>query len=91
MNIAFTKLIKIRSLLREVNFRKLPHMEAAYHVDLTDERGTRYMFSMLRDADGLWKLSSGALPTWISEAEKLLSGAIEEQEASQGLDTKKTA
>lgn len=91
MNIAFTKLIKIRSLLREVNFRKLPHAGAAYHVDMTDERGTRYMFSMLRDAEGLWKLSSAALPAWITEAEGLLSVAIEEQEAAQGLDTKRTA
>lgn len=91
MNKAFTRLIKIRGLLREVNFRRLPHGKGAYHVDMTDERGTRFIAFMVPEAEGGWKLSPSELPAWITESAGLFSAAIEEAESSQGRDTKRTA
>lgn len=70
--------------MREVNFRRLPGEEAAYHVDTTDERGTRFMFSLKKSAEGSWKFSDPLLPAWITEAEGLFAAAIGEQEASRG-------
>lgn len=81
MNIAFTRLIKIKGLLREVNFRRLSSEEPVYHVDTTDERGSRFMFAMNKSEGGIWKLFTPALPNWITEAEDLLAAAISEQEA----------
>ncbi len=91
MNVAFTKFLKIRNLLREVNFRRLPAATETYHVDTTDERGMRLMFFMTRSEEGSWKLSSTSLPAWIVEAEGVLSKAIEEGEAKVEEDRRRTA
>ena len=79
-NIAFTRLLKIRDRLREVNFRRQPQGDA-YHVDTTDERGARTLFQMICTAEGTWKLSSASLPAWIVEAETIFAAAIVEEEA----------
>lgn len=90
MNIAYTKLLKIRGRLREFNFRKQPGSHHCYHVDCTDDRGLRFMFLMHR-TEGVWVFSSPDLPAWISEAEALIVGTIEEEEALRQDDTKRTA
>lgn len=89
-NIRFARLIKMAGLLREVNFRRLPGQAAAYHVDTTDERGTRFLFTVVRQEEGGWKLVSPSLPAWIEAAEGLLSAAIGEQEAGAEEEGKRT-
>jgi hypothetical protein len=90
MKIAFTRLWKIRNLLRAVNFRRQPHAEV-YPVDTTDERGTRSMFLLSkREADG-WQISSPSLPVWMVEAIYILTAAIQDEEASGSRDKKRTA
>lgn len=91
MNIAYTKLLKIRGRLREFNFRKQPNCEGVYHVDCTDERGLRFMFLMHQAPDGSWQVSSPELPAWIREAEGVIAAAIAEEEAARPGDTKRTA
>lgn len=91
MNIAFTRLIKIRGLLREVNFRRLPLVEGTYHVDVTDERGTRLLFLMKKSEGDSWRLAGPALPAWITEAEGLFGAAIALQEGEVEEGGKRTA
>lgn len=83
MNVAFTRLIKIRGLLREVNFRRLPLAEGTYHVDTTDERGTRFLFVMKKSEGGSWRLAGPVLPAWITEAEGLFDEAITVEEGGK--------
>lgn len=91
MNIAYTRLLKIRGRLREFNFRKQPNLDGTYHVDCTDERGLRFMFLMHRIADGSWQVASPGLPAWIREAEGVIAAAIADEEAVRLGDTKRTA
>lgn len=91
INIAYTRLLKLRGLLREFNFRKQPGMEGTYHVDVTDERGVRFMFSMKGSEEGSWRFSSPELPAWIVEAEGVIAAAINEGETGFSGDTKRTA
>ena len=91
MNIAYTRLLKIRGRLREFNFRKQPGNHHSYHVDCTDERGLRFMFLMSRTEQGGWVFSSPDLPAWICEEEALIVGTIEEEEALRLGDTQRTA
>lgn len=91
MNIAYTRLLKIRGRLREFNFRKQPNLEGTYHVDCTDERGLRFMFLMHLTGESTWQASSLELPAWIREAESLIAATIVEEEAVRLGDTKRTA
>ena len=77
INIYFTKIIKLENRLREINFRKLPNTDNNYHVDVTDDKGNRIIFSMYRDAEGKWKTSAQKLPIWIHNAELVLGEVIE--------------
>jgi hypothetical protein len=80
MNIYFSKVIKAGERQREFNFRQLPGADDVprYHVDVTDDKGVRLMFSMFRDAAGKWRTSAQKLPIWIHNAELILGSAIEE-------------
>lgn len=89
MNIAFTRLLKIRGLLREFNFRRQSPLSPSYHVNTTDERGIRYLFSMTKGEEGTWKFPVTDLPVWIRESEEVIAAAIQEAEALE--DTKRTA
>lgn len=91
MNIAYTRLLKIRGRLREFNFRKQPNLEGTYHVDCTDDRGLRFMFLMHQTPEGSWKASCPDLPAWILEAEGVIAAAIAEEEAARLGDNKRTA
>jgi hypothetical protein len=81
MNLAYTKLLKIRGRLREFNFRKKSKGASTCHVDCTDERGNRFLFTMVRGDEGGWQLAAPDLPAWIVEAEDLIATAITEEEA----------
>lgn len=82
MNIAFSKLLKIKDRQWEFNFRKIPASYSSYHVDVTDEKGGRILFSMIKPVDGPWRATSHKLPLWIGEAEAAIGAAIEEGEAA---------
>ena len=72
----FTKLVKAGDRLREFNFRKFASPANFIHVDVSDERGSRHMFKMLRSEEDGWKIDDKNLPGWIYEAEEKLSEAI---------------
>ena len=79
MNVYFSKVIKAGDKLREFNFRQLTNDQAdSYHVDVNDDRGMRIFFSMYRNSDGKWKTSEEKLPSWVYNAELILSEAIEQ-------------
>jgi len=78
--IQFSRLIKANGRLREFNFLKADGPETGYYkVDVSDESGRRYMFTMYPEGDE-WKLKEAALPPWIREAETLLEAAISEED-----------
>ena len=74
----FTKLVKAGDRLREFNFRKLPGPSSDFHVDVSDERGSRHVFKMRKESADEWKIENENLPKWIYEVEKNLGDAIEE-------------
>lgn len=80
MNIFFSKIIKLGDRQREINFRKLPgDVNHSYHVDTTDDRGNRVIFSIYKDASGHWVTSDPIIPTWIHGSEEMLGNIIEEE------------
>jgi hypothetical protein len=78
MNIAFSRIIKINGRLWEFNFRKLPIGGNQFHVDVTDEKGRRLFFNLLRDETGSWRSNTSGLPEWVVQSEKVLGNVIEE-------------
>lgn len=83
MNIFFSKIVKAGDRQREFTFRRLPgDSELRYHVDVTDDRGKRLIFSMYKDASGHWKTSAQKLPLWIHNEEETLGKVIEEESKS---------
>jgi hypothetical protein len=77
-NVYFSKIIKVGERLREFNFRKLPNTTNSFHVDVTDDRGQRIIFTMFLDEERNWKISSQNLPLWVSLAEGSLASIIAE-------------
>ena len=80
-NIYFTKIIKLENRLREFNFRKLPNTDNNYHVDVTDDRGKRFMFRMFTDAEQTWHISTAEVPQWVQYAQNILGQLIENETA----------
>ena len=83
-NIQFTRVLKSEGILREFNFRKgMIEGRIVFHVDVTDDRGNRIMFSMeKRDAN--WKIQSRELlPSWVTRAEADLHALVEEEYVEQ--------
>lgn len=78
-NIQFTRLIKCDGQLKEFNFRK-PNgkLEGPFTVDVIDAKGSRIIFNM-EMKDGSWKITTGALPGWITENETPFNEMIEEE------------
>ena len=91
MNIAFSKILKINERNWEFNFRKLPADYLSYHVDVTDDKGGRILFSMHKPAGGSWRATSNKLPIWIAASESLIGETIEDSEAAFVLEKKKSA
>ena len=78
MNIAFTKIIRLKERQWEFNFRKLPGDQQNFHADVTDAKGDRIQFSIYKDAHGVWRTTGIKLPLWIADGDKLLGDAIEQ-------------
>jgi iron only hydrogenase large subunit-like protein len=81
-NIYFSKIIKLENRLREFNFRKLPNTNNNFHVDVTDDRGQRIMFTMYPDAEHTWHISTTEVPGWIHYAQNILGQLIENKTTS---------
>lgn len=77
-NVYFSKIIKVGDRLREFNFRKLPGAVNSFHVDVTDDRGQRIIFTMFKDEENSWKIASQNLPLWVNYAEGSLAEIINE-------------
>jgi hypothetical protein len=84
-NIFFYKIIKINDRLREFNFRKLPNTNNNFHVDVTDDRGQRLMFTMYQDMEKAWRIAATSIPLWVHSAEDRLGEVIEFETKSLGL------
>ncbi len=82
-NIQFSRLLKVNGQLREFNFRKATPESKVYNVDIGDERGNRYIWSM-EEQEGLWRIKGGLLPPWILECESMLGATIQEEENHLG-------
>ncbi len=64
----------------QFNFQPLEFGEqTGYHVDVKDEEGTRWEFTMFRD-DVQWKMKAEKMPPWILNVEQALGEAIDEHE-----------
>jgi hypothetical protein len=80
MNIAFSRILKVSQKKVEFNFRKLPGDRLSYHVDLTDEKGKRLMFTLDKAVEGGWRSRGTNLPLWLVAIEQMLGEVIEEEE-----------
>jgi hypothetical protein len=80
-NVQFTKLIKAEGRLREFNFRNhlSPMQKDICSVNVTDDRGNRIIFEMLKEENGGWKIAEKQLPVWIIENENNFKKALEEE------------
>lgn len=85
MNTAFSKILKINERNWEFNFRKRQADYLSYHVDVTDDKGRRILFSMPKPANGIWRATSHKLPLWIAASEHLIGETIENNEAAFSL------
>jgi hypothetical protein len=76
----FSTTIRVNGGIREFNFLKR-NSEAVptYHIDVSDEQGTRHYFSLVFNGDH-WHISGPTVPSWIQDAEKQLGNAVQEQE-----------
>ena len=79
-NIQFTKLIKAEGRLREFNFRKVNGLhEELFTVDVSDDRGNRLMFKMIKDGNE-WLINTDQIvPEWIKVNSSRFNEAIEEE------------
>ncbi|HEY4874614.1 MAG TPA: hypothetical protein VIH86_03520 [Puia sp.] len=76
----FSVNLKVNGLIREFNFLKRRSAAVpTYHIDFSDERGTRHYFSLVQDG-GHWSIAGSAAPDWIRGAEKILENTVQEQE-----------
>lgn len=77
-NIQFTKLVKAPLQQREFNFRRIPNTGIeTFHVDVSDDRMNRIMFTMKKESGGFWKITDTALPQWLCEVEQKLHEILE--------------
>jgi hypothetical protein len=77
-NIQFTKLVKAPSQQREFNFRRIPNTGTeTFHVDVSDDRMNRIMFTMKKESGGFWKIADTFLPEWVCNVEQKLHEILE--------------
>jgi len=77
--VQFSRHIKADGRLKEFNFLKLNNVEMpTYSVDVSDERGRRYIFKLRNDGEQ-WKISGEELPDWLMRAEDTLQEALDAQ------------
>ena len=77
-DISFTRILKAGERLREFNFRKLPKGENLFHVDFTDDRGQRVLFTMQPDGEGAWRIVEQDKPKWLYFSESILGEVLNE-------------
>jgi hypothetical protein len=82
-NIAFTKLIKVKGVQREFNFRrKYVAGQPVYDIDAPDERGNRHYVSAFF-SDNKWMIREIGIPSWMEDAATDFHLAIEGEEATE--------
>ena len=80
--IQFSRLIKAGGRLKEFNFLKIFSVKIpTYCVDVGDEQGRRYIFSLFNDGK-CWKISGDELPEWVLQVESMLKGEVVAQEVA---------
>jgi hypothetical protein len=82
-NIAFTRVIKVRGVPREFNFRKkYLGEEPVYDIDSTDERGNRYYLTARKKGEE-WVVPEHAMPPGLEEGSTHFTVIIDEYEAAE--------
>ena len=76
-NISFSKVIKLGDRLREFNFRKIPGSDN-YSINVSDDKGQRILFNLLKTSESNWVLEGHSLPLWLQFSESVLGSAIDE-------------
>lgn len=76
-NISFSRIIKLGDRLREFNFRKIPGSDN-YTVNVTDDRGQRVLFNLVRAEGKSWLVEGTNLPLWLQFSENVLGTAVDE-------------
>jgi hypothetical protein len=76
-NISFSKIIKLGDRLREFNFRKIPGSDN-YTVNVTDDKGQRILFTLLKTTEKNWIIEGANLPAWLQFSESTLVSVVEE-------------
>ena len=66
---------------RQFNFQPIEFgSETGYHVDVKDEDGTRWEFSIMHAGENRLRYEAQKLPTWIDLSKRELETAIAEHE-----------
>jgi hypothetical protein len=77
----FSVTIRVNGRNREFNFLKRSSAAIpTYHIDVSDEQGTRHYFSLVLEGNH-WSISGSTVPGWIRDAEKILETTVQAQEA----------
>jgi hypothetical protein len=77
-NIQFTKLVKAPMQQREFNFRRIPNTSTeTFHVDVSDDKMNRIMFTMKKESGGYWEIADHSLPEWVCNVEQKLHEILE--------------
>ena len=76
-NISFSKIIKLGDRLREFNFRKIPGSDN-YTVNVTDDRGQRIIFTLVKTTEKNWSVEGANLPLWLQFSESVMGSVVEE-------------
>lgn len=75
--VQFSKHIKAGGRIKEFNFLKLNNTQTpTYSVDVSDERGKRFVFLLINDGSD-WKISGEGLPEWLVSAVHSLQQEID--------------
>jgi len=80
--VQFSRHLKVGGRLREFNFLKLSSKSMpTFHIDVSDEAGKRYEFSLCFDGKSWTICSDVIMPKWVIDATELLQReAVAEEE-----------
>jgi hypothetical protein len=79
-NIQFTRLVKTEGRLREFNFRKVNGLhEEQFSVDVSDDRGNRIMFKMIKEGSEWVLQTEHPVPDWVRNTSSKFNELIEEE------------
>ena len=79
-NIQFTRLVKTEGRLREFNFRKVNGLhEELFSVDVSDDRGNRIMFKMIKEGSEWVLQTEHPVPDWVRNTASKFNELIEEE------------